>query len=400
MEISSLIRIIDWIIFAIVCGTVFYMFYFALGALFYKNNRYSKASRKARFLILIPAYAEDKVIMSTVMSTLDQQYPTKEYDVVVISDHMNEMTNTYLAQFPITLILPKFEEGTATKARALNYAMRHMPNLKHYDMVVVLDADNVIEDSFLDSINDAYQSGIKIIQTHRISKNRNTPSALLDACFEEINNSIFRKGHVQFGFSSALVGSGIAFEYDWFKENVGKVFTSGEDKEFEALLLKQNIYIEYLDNVVVYDEKTQKSDHFNNQRRRWLAAQYSALFHNIAHLPKAIFTHQRDYADKIIQWMLIPRTLLMAIIAIMCVIWPFFSGFVAAKWYILGAFVMFIFAMSLPDYLVDDKFEKFFYKGAPAVMLGALRNIFRLKGQSKKFEHTEHYIDENLNINK
>ena len=36
--------------------------------------------------------------------------------------------------------------------------------------------------------------------------------------------------------------------------------TAGEDKELELLLLKQRIYIEYLDHVPVYDEKTSQKD--------------------------------------------------------------------------------------------------------------------------------------------
>lgn len=391
MEISFIIRILDWLLFLIIGGTVLYMFRFALGALFYRNDRYAYAEKKGRFLILIPAYAEDRVIESTVMSAIDQDYPRKEFDVVVISDHMEEMTNFRLAQYPITLILPHFKEGESSKARSLNYAIKHMPNFKHYDMVVVLDADNMVNENFLTSLNNAWQAGIKIVQAHRISKNRNTPSALLDACFEEINNSIFRKGHVQKGYSSALVGSGIGFEYNWFRENVRRVFTSGEDKEFEALILQQGLFIEYLDDVIVYDEKTQKTKNFNTQRRRWMAAQLEALRNNILHLPKAIFTNQRDYADKIIQWMLIPRIILMGIIGLMCVVWPFFSGIAAIKWYLMGAFVLFIFAMCLPDYLVDKNFNKAVY-AVPRIMFGALLNLFHLRGQSRKFLHTEHTI--------
>lgn len=386
------LSIIDWTIFIITSCTVLYMLYFAIGSLLYKHDRYPYATKKARFLVLIPAYAEDKVIETTIMSLLDQSYAKKDYDIVVISDHMSELTNFKLAQYPINLILPKFSEGESSKAKALNYAMKNLPNLKHFDMVIVLDADNQVDDDFLEGMNNAFQAGIHIIQAHRVSKNINTSSALLDACFEEINNSIFRKGHVYWEYSASLVGSGIGFKYEWFRENVTKVFTSGEDKEFEALLLRQGNYVEYLDDVKVYDEKTQKAENFNKQRRRWMAAQWSALRHNIKNVPLAILEHQYDYIDKIIQWMLIPRTLLMGIIFVMCVILPFFSGVAASKWYIMGALVVFIYAMCLPDYLIDKDFKYKFLRGVPNVMWGAVTNLFHLKGQEKKFEHTEHNI--------
>ena len=85
---------------------------------------------------------------------------------------------------------------------------------------------------------------------------------------EEVNNSIFRRGHVRLGLSSALIGSGMVFNYQWFHDNVKYLSTAGEDKELEVLLLKQRIFIEFLDEVYVYDEKTQEEKGFYTQRRR------------------------------------------------------------------------------------------------------------------------------------
>lgn len=389
---NPFISIIDWTLFLLALSTVLYMVHFGIASLFYKHDRYPNATKKASFLILVPSYAEDQVIETTVMSLLDQDYDKKNYDIVVISDHMKEITNFRLAQYPIYLSLPRFKEGDSSKAKSLSYAMKNLPTMKHYDMVIVLDADNMVNDDFLQGINNAFQAGIRIIQAHRVAKNRNTTSAMLDACFEEINNSIFRKGHVQRGYSASLIGSGIAFEFDWFRKNVKKVFTVGEDKEFEALLLRQGIYIEYLDDVLVYDEKTQKADNFNKQRRRWMASQFQALGQNIGNLPMALLKRQSDYVDKIIQWMLIPRTLLMFIIMVMCLVLPFFSGVAASKWYFLGALVMFTFAACLPDYLVTKEFKHTFVYGAPKIMFGAVLNLLHLNTAKNKFEHTEHNI--------
>lgn len=98
---------------------------------------------------------------------------------------------------------------------------------------------------------------MQAIQAHRTAKNRNTDIAVLDGLSEEVNNSIFRRGHVRLGISSALIGSGMIFNYQWFHDNVKHLVTTGEDKELEVLLLKQRIFIEFLDEVYVYDEKTQ-----------------------------------------------------------------------------------------------------------------------------------------------
>lgn len=139
-------------------------------------------------------------------------------------------------------------------------------------------------------MNDALDSGIQAVQAHRTAKNRDTDTAVLDAASEEVNNSIFRRGHVALGFSSALIGSGMAFDYKWFRENIACCTTSGEDKELEALLLRQGIYIDYLDDVRVLDEKVQGEGAYYNQRRRWIAAQFYALSSAVRQLPGAILS--------------------------------------------------------------------------------------------------------------
>lgn len=89
-------------------------------------------------------------------------------------------------------------------------------------MVVVLDADNLVDPDFLEHLNNAFYSGCSAVQTHRVAKNMNTSVAVLDAVSEEMNNSIFRKGHTKLGFSAGLIGSGMAFEYDIFRKIIYK----------------------------------------------------------------------------------------------------------------------------------------------------------------------------------
>lgn len=167
---------------------------------------------------------------------------------------MQDNTNERLSRLPIILLKANYEKSS--KAKALNFAIDNLDPNK-YDIVVILDADNLVEPDFLNEINKTFEAGIKAVQTHRTAKNRNTEIAVLDGISEEVNNSIFRRGHVNLGISSALIGSGMAFDYSWFRNNVKHLHTAGEDKELEVLLLKQRIFIEFLDYVWVYDEKTQ-----------------------------------------------------------------------------------------------------------------------------------------------
>lgn len=371
-----IIIIIDWLLYIFTAGTVLYIGIFAFASLFTKSTNIAKAKTNRRFIILIPSYRQDEVIEQTVLSILSQAYPQRLFDVTVISDHQSEMTNMRLAQYPITLLTPDFEEST--KAKSLQYAILNLPEFKIYDIAVILDADNIVNNEFLTNINDAYESAAtKAIQAHCISRNRDTAAARMDAIFEEINNSIFRKGHINVGLSASLTGSGVAYDFNWFKENVMRAKTAGEDKEMEALLLRQGIYIDYFEKIYVYGEKKRTTAKLNEQRGRWAIQQLQNFIRNVRFLPGAIFSKQYDLADKIIQWMLIPRTTMVGIIMLMCIVLPFIYMTMAIKWWILGALVLFFFALATPDYLVDEMWDKTFLRSPFVTLWGKLFTRFK-----------------------
>ena len=377
MDYWLILFIFDGILFAIIAGTVLYLGVFAVAALFHSKPVIPKAKKFNRFVILIPAYKQDNVIEQTVLSILGQAYPQRMFDVTVISDHQDEITNMRLAQYPITLLTPDFEEST--KAKSLQYAILNLPEFKIYDAVIILDGDNIIDQDFLEQVNDAYEiAATKAIQTHRISKNRDTAAARMDAIFEEINNTIFRRGHISFGLSAALAGSGTVFDFNWYKTNVMRTKTSGEDKELEALLMRQDIFVDYFDHIYVYGEKKRTTSTLNEQRGRWATQQFVNLFRNIRFLPGAIFRKQYNLADKLIQWMLVPRTNMIGIIMIMSIVLPFIYLTMAIKWWILGSLALFIFALATPDYLVDEMWDKTFLR-SPFVSLWKMFRIKKLK---------------------
>lgn len=389
--------IIDWILFLFLLPSVTYLLFFGIASNFYRQISYPKTNKLRKFAVFFPAYKEDKVIIPTINSFLGQNYPKDLFDIIVISDHMKAETNETLSLLPINLIIARYSESS--KAKALALAMSSVSTAE-YDIAVIMDADNIVTPNFLTEINKAFDAGIYALQAHRTSKNLNTDIAILDSISEEINNGFFRKGHNAIGFSAGLSGSGMAFDFQWFKQNVYKLQTAGEDKELEALLLKQRVHIAYLNELLVYDEKTQQKDAINNQRKRWIAAQLGALRTSVSDLPKALFSGNFDYCNKIFQWMLPPRliqlasvfgvTLLVTIISI--IISKHGNGdewTVAIKWWILSFMQIIAIYIPIPKQLLNKSTAKAMLQ-VPGLVMGAILNLFKLKGAYRKFIHTEH----------
>ena len=385
MNIQEALYIFEYICWILASVAVAYPLIYSLASLGTRKSYYPTANKQHKFAILFPAYKEDRVILPVVESFLQQHYPQELYKVIVISDHMQETTNERLAQLPITLLKANYENSS--KAKALNFAMDHFER-DEFDAVVILDADNIVDTNFLLEINKVFDAGVQAIQAHRTAKNRNTDIAVLDGLSEEVNNSIFRRGHVGLGISSALIGSGMIFNYQWFHDNVKHLVTTGEDKELEVLLLKQRIFIEFLDEVYVYDEKTQGEKGFYNQRRRWLATQFAQWGRVFKDLPQAILSGNIDYSDKLIQWVLPPRLILFGGIIVMGSIMQIIDWPLALKWWALFLIMGVTLCLAIPDKLVDDRFKKSINK-LPLLFIMMVVNLFRMKGMNKKFVNTE-----------
>ncbi|MDF9831729.1 glycosyltransferase family 2 protein [Parabacteroides sp. PF5-6] len=384
------LQALDIILYSLLSLMVLYLLVFGLSSLLKKPQVLLGGSKINKIAVLFPAYNEDRVIISSVSSFSMQNYPADCYDIIVISDHMTEETNERLRQQRNVEVLVATYENS-TKAKALNLAMDHIEG-KDYDLVVVMDADNIADTDFLHQLNTAYQSGLKVIQTHRIAKNLNTDVAMLDAVSEEINNAFFRLGTYNLGLSASLIGSGIAFDFEWFKKNVRKLHTAGEDREFEVLLLRDRIRIGYLPSVYVYDEKTQNLKNFKNQRKRWQAVQYQSLNRSILDLPHALSQGNIDYANKILQWMLLPRSILLMLLPLISLIFTLFFKALSLKWWVLTlVFYGIIFAV-IPPSLKNKRLLKAMSK-IPVMAVLMCVNFLKLKEGSKKFIHTEHDVN-------
>ena len=235
------------------------------------------------------------------------------------------------------------------------------------------------------------------VQGHRTAKNTNTSLAILDAVSEEINNHIFRKGHRVLGLSSAIIGSGMAFRYDFFKELMSEVTAvGGFDKEIELKLLKEGYKIEYLDDAFVFDEKVQKAEVFSNQRRRWLSAQLHYFRMDFFTAFKALILKGNiDYFDKAIQFIQPPRILLLGgVILFGAVFLPFNFIFgiclcYSLLWGIIIIFCLLSFLFSIPGAFYNKETMKAL-ASLPGGMVLMMGSLLKIKGANKNFIHTKH----------
>jgi len=344
--VISIFLVLQIVVFTYLALSTVYFLIFSVAGLFSRKIKTPLEKKLNRFVVLIPGYKEDAVIIEVAEHALHQDYPTELYDVAVIADSFQPETLLNLKKLPIRVIEVVFEKSS--KSKAINKALSVLPDV--YDAVIVLDADNIMAADCIRKMNNALNSGYEAVQGHRAAKNRNTPFAILDSVSEEIGNHIFRKGHRMLGLSSALIGSGMAFSYQLFKHCMFDIDSTGEDKELEIKLISDGRKIEYLNDAYIFDEKVQKPNVFMVQRTRWLANQLiyakKYVFWSVKQL---IIKGNIDLFDKVIQQFLPPRIFLLGFLFIISVTSLIFNPIIySCAWLSLSALCVIVLLLSTP----------------------------------------------------
>ncbi len=387
--IAILLLIIEIFILAYLAFNVVYVAVFSFGGILYKSTNFKTIaiSKYQRFAILIPTYKHDDVVLNTVGHCLNQNYPQDKFEVIVIADSLEHLTLGELKVMPIRLIEVSFE--VSTKAKSINTALSQL-TLENYDYCLVLDVDNIMEKNFLSKINARLQEDQMVIQGHRTAKNLDTPFSILDGISEEINNHIFRKGHVALGVTSALSGSGQAMRIHEFKTAMSGIHSAVEDKDLEYYLLRNNFKVLYENDALVFDEKVQNSKVFTSQRKRWISSQFHEMNKVLGEgIRDLLFKGKFDFFDKGLQRIILPRVLLLG-----------FSFFCALLFFIpfiqLGKYFLTLFIINCLSYIVaipSSYFNVNTLKAALRLPLAFFLMFFAMiksKGNSKKFVQTEH----------
>lgn len=218
---------------------------------------------------------------------------------------------------------------------------------EQYQLVVILsDTATALSTNFIENIYNAYESGIQAIQLHTVINNRKGFRKRLHALSEEINNSLFRTGNTQIGFSSSLFGTNMVFDLEWLQKNLRTTKTNLERK-----LFKQNIYIEYLSDVMVYCDSAPVYPYRKRIRK------------NISMLLPTLLEGNWNFFNRLFQ-LLIPSPLKLCIFAITwTLLMTGFNWTSSLKWWALLFGLAITYSLAIPDYLVKDKKHSKWRKG-------------------------------------
>ena len=381
-ENNNALQMTDAVLFLLLAIPVAYLFIYALASLRKYKNPYPPSPKRHRFLVLFVVLKNGKEVIESINHFLDTQtYPREKYDIAVAATQLSEGDLVTLLQMPVNIVVPDKEH--CTKIYAIQQVMeRYSPH--EYDAITIFNSDNKVVPNALELFNNAYYSGCDAIQAHRMTENLNTNIAVLNATSEEINNHLFRKAHTALGFSSALIGSGMMLDFDMFHSIAPRLSGSDLTKSLEMELLKENIYTEYMEEIICYCKKTEDTSGYSKERQRWLGAQYRSTMLAIFQFPIAFLQGKWDLCEKLFQWLMPSRLLLIAYILLGAVILTLLDWPLRIKWYVLLGILFLSFLMALPEGEVSRQFRKAFWTLPLLIFTSAFSHIARIFKKRRK----------------
>jgi cellulose synthase/poly-beta-1,6-N-acetylglucosamine synthase-like glycosyltransferase len=256
---------------------------------------------ETRFLILVAAHNEEKVIGSTIENLKKIRYQKDLYDIYVVNDNSTDRTGAIcdeLGMKHIDTIEGLYEREGVGKPAGLQYALRSLgfKELQNkYDVLMILDADNHIDADFLKEMNSQFigKGRPEAIQAYLDSKNSTTRLSLGYAMSYYLTNRFFQLAKYRAGLPNAIGGTGFIVRMDYLMKHGGFRFHSlTEDLELEMEIVKDNGRVLWNHFVRVYDEKPDSLKISIKQRTRWSQGHWWVAFTNLRPMLKKLFTEK------------------------------------------------------------------------------------------------------------
>lgn len=262
---------------------------------FKKNGKdYEDQKPQARFLVLVPAHNEESVIADIVKNLQRMEYPSYLYDFYIIADNCTDNTAQVVQSLGGKVIVTQKDGPNAPTGKpvALKKALDYLENYdKKYDLLMIFDADNLIDTNMFAEVNSQYISKDKpeMIQCYLGCKNNKGIIPWFFYTSFSISNRFFQLSRYRRGINCSIGGTGFAMSTAYLKERGGWTTMSlTEDFEIQVEATIEQKRILWNNQVRVYDEKPRKFKASYQQLVRWAQGRWFVTFKNTGKLLRAV----------------------------------------------------------------------------------------------------------------
>lgn len=249
--------------------TLYKAVYWAIGFLF--TRKFKPAKNNHKYGILIAARNEETVIGNLLDSINKQDYPKEMLTVFVVADNCTDNTAS-VARKHGAKVYERQDPDRRTKGFALQFLFENIKRdygIESFDGYFIFDADNLLNRNYISKMNDAFDSGEKIITSYRNTKNFDENWIASTYALHWIRS--IRANHRArsvLHLATNIQGTGFLFANEIVRN--GWNYTGlTEDRALTADAVARGYQITYQDEAEFFDEQPISFKVALRQRLRW-----------------------------------------------------------------------------------------------------------------------------------
>jgi cellulose synthase/poly-beta-1,6-N-acetylglucosamine synthase-like glycosyltransferase len=223
-----------------------------------------------RFVVLIPAHNEERLIGRTLDAVASLDYPPDRFSVHVVADNCSDGTVAIVRSSSIAEVHERRAPDDGGKGPALQWLLRRLwERGDDHDAVVVIDADTTVSPSFLTAMDARLRAGATVVQGYYAVRDpeSSTVTAFRAAALAA-RHYLRPLGRTALGGSSGLHGNGMAFAAFVLKNREWTRHLT-EDIELQLELLLEGTKVAFAPDAVVEAEMPATLQASQSQHERW-----------------------------------------------------------------------------------------------------------------------------------
>jgi cellulose synthase/poly-beta-1,6-N-acetylglucosamine synthase-like glycosyltransferase len=311
---------------AVLALMIGYLLLLAIVALFaQRHTKPRQGGPTNRFLILVPAHNEERLLPSMLANLHQLDYPSALYAVHVVADNCTDRT-AELARAGGAFVHERTDENQRGKGYALQWLMQRLWNSAElHDAVVILDADSIISSNFLTVMDARLARGERAIQAYYAVRDpQGSWSASLRSVALAALHYLRPLGRMPLGGSTGLKGNGMVFAAEIVREYQWSASLT-EDIEYHMALILGGQRVTFAPDAIVWAEMPSSLKAARTQNVRWERGRQEMV---------------RQYVPQLMRAALARRSFLLFDAAVEQIIPPFSLVAAASLMVLIGALAL------------------------------------------------------------
>lgn len=255
-----------------------------LGSLLPRRARAGDPARCGKLAVVVPAHDEEGGIARCVSALRACELPPNGARIVVVADNCGDLTADR-ARAAGAEVLVREDTTRRGKGYALELAFDHVLADPDVEAVLVVDADTIVDPSFLVASARAFAAGADGTQCRYLVSN---PSASPRARLMNVALLAFNvarpRARERFGLSVGILGNGFGLHRRVLDALPYTAHSVVEDLEYHLMMVRRGFAVRFVDDTAVHADVPTTEEGQRTQRARWEGGRFRMIREHVPSL--------------------------------------------------------------------------------------------------------------------